>query len=52
LDTLKQVKKPTKKEVVNITIAIFIIVILAWIFFSVTDFVISNVYSLFYNLKF
>jgi preprotein translocase subunit SecE len=29
LDTLKQVKKPTKKEVVNITIAIFIIVILA-----------------------
>lgn len=37
LDTLKQVKKPTKKDIIVMTVQIFIVVLLATILFALTD---------------
>jgi len=37
LETLKKVKKPTQKEVINITITIFVVVIISAIIFGVLD---------------
>lgn len=50
IETLKQVKKPTKKQVFNLTVAIFIVVILAGIYFAILDGVFLSLYELFYNL--
>ncbi len=47
LDTLKQVKKPTKKDIINMVIAIFIVVILSWLYFVFTDSVFLNLYKAF-----
>lgn len=48
LDTLKQVKKPTSKEVRDVTIAIFVIVIIAAIYFMAIDGLFLNLYNMFY----
>jgi len=37
LETLKQVKKPSKKEVINLVIAVFVLVIIASVFFAAVD---------------
>ncbi|MBS8121759.1 preprotein translocase subunit SecE [Candidatus Vampirococcus lugosii] len=50
LETLKQVKKPTIKEVINLTIAIVVIVIVASIFFLAVDGAFMNLYTMFYDL--
>lgn len=50
LETLKQVKKPTIKEVINLTIAIVVIVIVASIFFLAVDWAFMNLYTMFYDL--
>ena len=50
LETLKQVKKPTKKEVINLTVAIFVIVVISAIYFIITDWIFVNLYQMFYQL--
>ncbi len=50
LETLKQVKKPTKNEVINLTIAIFVVVIIASLYFAMLDWVYLNVYQVFYQI--
>lgn len=50
LETLKQVKKPTKQEVIDMTIKIFVIVIIAGIFFAISDGIFYFVFQQFYNL--
>ncbi|UFX83241.1 preprotein translocase subunit SecE [Candidatus Absconditicoccus praedator] len=50
LETLKQVKKPTKNEVINLAIAVFIIVIIAAGYFAAVDGVFINLYQTFYQI--
>ena len=50
LETLKQVKKPTKKEVINLTIAIFVIVTIAAFYFAAVDGILINAYQTFYQI--
>lgn len=50
LETLKQVKKPSKKEVINLVIAVFVLVIIASVFFAAVDWVFVTLYKQFYNL--
>lgn len=49
LETVKKLKHPTKKDYITLTIAIFWLVIVAWLYFVLTDSVFSSVYKLFYN---
>ena len=48
LETLKQVKKPSKQEVINLTIAIFVIVIIAAWYFALLDGIFVNLYNMFF----
>lgn len=50
LDTVKKLKYPTKKDFITLTIAIFILVIIAGIFFIFADTIFSSVYKWFYHL--
>ncbi len=50
LDTVKGIKHPTKKQYINLTIAIFIMVILSWVYFIFADSIFSAVYNLFYSM--
>jgi preprotein translocase SecE subunit len=50
LTTLKNVKKPTKKELIDLTIVIFVVVTLFWIFFAFTDWIFMKLYKAFYSL--
>lgn len=50
LATLKNVKKPTKKETINLTITIFVVVIMFWIFFAITDGIFMQLWKIFFNL--
>ena len=49
-DTVKWLKHPTKKQYIGLTIAIFALVIFAWLYFILADFVFTSWYELFYNL--
>lgn len=50
LETLKQVKRPTRSEIINMTIAVFVLVIIAWIYFAITDWIFVTLYKQFYNI--
>ena len=50
LDTVKGIKHPTKKQYINLTIAIFIMVILSGMYFIFADSVFSAIYNLFYSM--
>ncbi len=50
LDTVKGIKHPTKKQYINLTIAIFIMVILSGVYFIFADSVFSAIYNLFYSM--
>ena len=45
LDTVKKLKRPTTKEIINLTIAIFVVVILSGLLFVVLDTVFSGLYQ-------
>lgn len=49
LDTVKALKHPTKKQYINLTIAIFALVIFAGIYFIFADSIFSAVYNIFYS---
>lgn len=50
LDTVKGLKHPTKKEYINLTIAIFVLVILSGAYFIFADSVFTAVYNVFYSM--
>lgn len=50
LDTLKKVKKPTGKEIVQVTISIFIAVIVSAVIFAVLDGFFGALYREFYTM--
>ena len=49
LDTVKKLKFPTVKQFVQLTTAIFGLVIVAWIYFIICDTIFSEGYKMFYS---
>lgn len=45
LETLKEVKKPTKDEVVKMTIAVLVIILISAVLFSITDYLFLHLYD-------
>jgi len=45
LETLKEVKRPTKDEVTKMTIAVLIIVLISALLFSITDYLFLHLYD-------
>lgn len=50
LDTVKKLKRPTKKDYINLTLAIFAAVIIGGFFFIALDTLFSNGYQIFYHI--
>lgn len=50
LDTVKSLKHPTKKQYINLTIAIFVMVVLAGLYFILADSVFTAVYNIIYSV--
>lgn len=50
LETVKKLKRPTRKDYINLTIAIFAAVIIGGIFFVALDTLLSNGYQIFYSI--
>lgn len=50
LDTVKKLKRPTKKDYINLTIAIFAAVIIGGLFFVALDTLFTNGYQIFYHI--
>lgn len=50
LETVKKLKHPTKKDFVNLTIAIFVAIVIAGMYFIATDTVFSGLYKRFYTI--
>lgn len=50
LETVKKLKSPTKKDYINLTLAIFAAVLIGSLFFVGVDSVMSNMYKLFYSV--
>ncbi len=50
IETLKEVKKPSKDEVFKMTVAVLVIVAVAWVLFAILDYFFLNLYDNFiYN---
>jgi len=45
LETLKEVKKPSKDEVFKMTMAVLVIVAVAWVLFAILDYFFLNLYD-------
>jgi preprotein translocase SecE subunit len=50
LDTLKKVKQPTRKEIINLTGVIFAVVIISALLFALMDGVFGGIYREFYTM--
>lgn len=50
LETVKKLKHPTKKDFINITIAIFVAVIISGMLFVLYDTIFTGLYKWFYNI--
>ncbi len=50
LDTVKGLKHPSKKQYINLTIAIFFMVIFAGAYFIFADSAFSALYNIFYSI--
>ncbi len=50
LETVKKLKHPTKKDFINLTIAIFIAIVIAALYFIATDTVFAGLYKRFYSV--
>jgi preprotein translocase SecE subunit len=50
LETVKKLKHPTKKDFINLTIAIFVFIVIAGMYFIATDTVFSGLYKRFYSV--
>ena len=45
IETLKEVKKPSKEEIIKMTIAVLVIVLLSALLFIIVDYVFLNLYN-------
>lgn len=50
LDTVKKLKHPTKKDFITLTIAMFVAIIVAGVYFIGTDTIFSGIYKRFYSV--
>ena len=50
LETVKKLKHPTKKDFINLTIAILVAIVVAGIYFIAADTVFSGIYQRFYGI--
>ena len=50
LDTVRKLKRPTTKDYITLTIAIFVAVIIGGALFIMLDSVFSNGYKIFYHI--
>jgi len=50
LETVKKLKHPTKKDFINLTIAIFVAIVVAGVYFIAADTVFSGIYKWFYGI--
>lgn len=50
LETVKWLKHPTRRQYVTLTIAIFLLVIFAWLLFIFSDAVFTSVYNFIYHI--
>ncbi|MEI8008561.1 MAG: preprotein translocase subunit SecE [bacterium] len=50
LDTVKKLKHPTQKDFINLTIAIFVAILVAGVYFIAADTVFNGIYKRFYGL--
>ena len=50
LETVKKLKRPTKKDFINLTLAIFALVIVAGVYFVATDTIFAGIYKWFYSV--
>lgn len=50
LETVKKLKHPSKKDFINLTIAIFVAIVVAGMYFIATDTVFSGIYKWFYSV--
>lgn len=51
LDTVKGLKHPTKKQYINLTIGIFVLVILSGLYFVFADAIFTALYNLLYSIS-
>ncbi len=49
IETLKKVKKPTNADVINLTIIIFLVVIIAALLFALMDWIFGEAYNMIYE---
>ena len=45
IETLKEVKRPSKDEVFKMTVAVLVIVAVAWVLFAILDYFFLNLYD-------
>ncbi|MEI6672635.1 MAG: preprotein translocase subunit SecE [bacterium] len=50
LETVKKLKHPTKKDFINITISIFVAIVVAGVYFIAADTIFSGIYKRFYSI--
>lgn len=50
LDTVRKLKRPTKKDYISLTLAIFAAVIIGGLLFITLDTIVSNGYQIFYHI--
>ncbi|HMS91605.1 MAG TPA: preprotein translocase subunit SecE [Candidatus Absconditabacterales bacterium] len=50
LETVKKLKHPSKKDFINLTIAIFVAIVVAGLYFIATDTIFSGIYKRFYSV--
>ncbi|MCX6824065.1 MAG: preprotein translocase subunit SecE [candidate division SR1 bacterium] len=50
LETVKKLKHPTKKDFINLTIAILVAIVVAGTYFILADTIFSGIYKRFYSM--
>lgn len=50
LETVKKLKHPSKKDFINLTIAIFAAILVAGVYFIAADTIFSGIYKRFYSI--
>ncbi len=50
LETVQKLKFPTREEYIQMTGLVFVAIIVAWVYFIITDTVISQLYSTIYQM--
>lgn len=50
LETVQKLKFPTSKEYMQMWLLVFAAIIVAWVYFMITDTIISQLYSTLYQL--